>query len=100
MTSSLLDQVTQSYRRSRGEEGTRPAGQSRAQAHRAPTARAIGRIVEKKMAEEKFSDNLLRAIAAELHFLNGMTAAREMFGKSYFSLGLSEKIAVDQAAVG
>jgi hypothetical protein len=52
------------------------------------------------MAEEKFSDNLLRAIAAELHFLNGMTAAREMFAKSYFSLGLSEKIAVDQAVLG
>jgi hypothetical protein len=55
------------------------------------------------MAEEKFSDNLLRAIAAELHFLNGMTAAREMFGKSYFALGLGEKGVVDQvvlAAVG
>jgi hypothetical protein len=51
------------------------------------------------MAEEKFSDNLMRAIAAELHLLNGMTAAREMFGKSYFSLGLSEKIAVDQAVL-
>jgi hypothetical protein len=52
------------------------------------------------MAEEKFSDNLMRAVAAELHFLNGMTAAREMFGKSYFSLGVSEKIAVDQAVLG
>jgi hypothetical protein len=49
------------------------------------------------MAEEKFSDNLLRVIAAELHLLNGMTAAREMFGKSYFALGLGEKGAVDQA---
>jgi hypothetical protein len=29
------------------------------------------------MAEEKFSDNLMRVIAAELHLLNGMTAARE-----------------------
>jgi hypothetical protein len=29
-----------------------------------------------------------------------MTAAREMFGKSYFSLGLSEKFAVDQAVLG
>jgi hypothetical protein len=52
------------------------------------------------MAEEKFSDNLLRAIAAELHFLSGMTAAREMFGKSYFSLGIGEKGAVDQAVFG
>jgi hypothetical protein len=30
------------------------------------------------MADEIFSDNLLRAIAAQLHFLNGMTAVREM----------------------
>ena len=43
------------------------------------------------MAEENFNDNLLRMIAAELHFLSGMTAAREMFGKSYFFLGAGEK---------
>ncbi len=48
---------------------------------------------------EQFSDNLLRAIAAELHFLNGMTAAREMFGRSYFALGAGEKSAVDQAVL-
>jgi hypothetical protein len=53
--------------------------------------------MEETMAEEKFSDNLMRAIAAELHFLNGMTVAREMFGKSYFALGIGEKAAVDQA---
>jgi hypothetical protein len=52
------------------------------------------------MAEEKFNENLMRAIAAELHFLVGMTAAREMYGKSYFSLGVGEKIAVDQAVTG
>ena len=51
-------------------------------------------------ADELFSENLLRAIAAELHLLNGMTAAREMFGKSYFSLGIGEKGAVDQAVHG
>jgi hypothetical protein len=51
------------------------------------------------MPEENFSDNLMRAVAAELHFLNGMTAAREMFGKSYFSLGAGEKAAVDQIVV-
>ena len=51
------------------------------------------------MAEEKFSDNLLRAIAAELHLLTGMTAAREMFSKSYFALGVSEKATVDQAVL-
>jgi hypothetical protein len=52
------------------------------------------------MAEESFTDNLLRAVVAQLHLLNGMTAAREMFGKGYFSLGLAEKIAVDQAVLG
>jgi hypothetical protein len=52
------------------------------------------------MAEEKFSDNLMRAMVAQLHFLNGMTAAREMYGKSYFSLGVGEKAAVDQAVFG
>ena len=51
------------------------------------------------MADESFSDNLLRAIAAELHLLTGMTAAREMYGKSYFSLGVGEKAAVDQAVL-
>ncbi len=52
------------------------------------------------MAQEKFSENLLRAIVAELHLLNGMTAAREMFGKGYFSLGIGERAAVDQTVVG
>jgi hypothetical protein len=55
---------------------------------------------EGKMAEEKFSDNLMRMIAAELHLLNGMTVAREMFGKSYFALGAGEKAAVDQTVAG
>lgn len=52
------------------------------------------------MPDETFSDNLLRAIVAELHFLNVQTAAREMFGKGYFSLGLGEKAALDQAVLG
>jgi hypothetical protein len=56
--------------------------------------------MEKEMAEEKFNDNLLRMIGAELHLLAGMTAAREMFSKSYFSLGIGEKAAVDQAVFG
>jgi hypothetical protein len=43
------------------------------------------------MADEKFGENLKRVIAAELHFFNRMTASREMFGKSYFSLGISER---------
>jgi hypothetical protein len=49
------------------------------------------------MAEENFDTNLLRWISAELYFLLGMQAAREMFGKSYFSLGAGERIAVDNA---
>jgi hypothetical protein len=52
------------------------------------------------MANEAFSHNLMRMLAAELHCLLGMTASREMFGKSYFSLGLAEKGAVDQAVNG
>ena len=51
------------------------------------------------MADVEFDRNLMKMIAAELHFLNGMTAAREMFGKSYFSLGISEKALVDQATI-
>jgi hypothetical protein len=51
------------------------------------------------MAEENFSDNLLRAITAHLHLLAGMTAAREMFSKSYFSLGVGEKATVDQTVL-
>jgi hypothetical protein len=50
------------------------------------------------MAEKDlgFDTNLMRFVAAQLHFLLGMTAAREMFEKSYFALGISEKAAVDQ----
>jgi hypothetical protein len=54
---------------------------------------------EGKMADENFSDNLLRAVAAELHLLNRVTAAREMFSKSYFSLGVVEKATVDQTVM-
>jgi hypothetical protein len=53
-----------------------------------------------QMAEENFNTNLMRMIAGQLHCLAGMTAAREMFGKSYFSLGIAEKIAVDNALNG
>lgn len=52
------------------------------------------------MADENFTDNLLRAIYAQLFFQSGLLAAREMFGKSYFALGVTEKIAVDQAVLG
>ena len=53
------------------------------------------------MAEEElFSDNLLRAIYAQLHFQSGMLVAREMFGKGYFALGVMEKASVDQTVLG
>jgi hypothetical protein len=52
------------------------------------------------MAEEKFETNLLRAISAEIFVLVGMEMAREMFGKSYFALGVGEKGIVDQQAFG
>jgi hypothetical protein len=52
------------------------------------------------MAEELFSDNLLRAIFAQLHFQSAMITAREMFGKGYFALGVSEKASVDQMVLG
>jgi hypothetical protein len=52
------------------------------------------------MAEDfDFNTNLMRLVAGQLHFLLGITAAREMFGKSYFALGAPEKAALDQAVV-
>jgi hypothetical protein len=48
------------------------------------------------MSNEQFGVNLFRAVVAEMHTLNLQTAAREMFGKSYFSLGIGDKMAVDQ----
>ncbi len=47
-----------------------------------------------------FAINLMRMIAAELHFANAVSVSREMFGRSYFSLGVAERIAVDQAVLG
>lgn len=51
---------------------------------------------EETMAGD-FQLEVTKLVAAELYFLTGMTAAREMYGKSYFSLGVAEKAAVDQA---
>lgn len=48
------------------------------------------------MAGQHFETNLLRLVAAETFFLCSLNAAREMYGKSYFSLGVVEKQAVDQ----
>jgi|HubBroStandDraft_5_1064220.scaffolds.fasta_scaffold1851758_2 hypothetical protein len=48
----------------------------------------------------EFETNLLKMIAAELHFLSAVSTSRELYGKSYFSLGASEKVAVDQMVFG
>jgi len=48
----------------------------------------------------EFETNILKMIAAELYFVAGMNASREMYGKSYFSLGVAEKAAVDQIVLG
>ena len=50
---------------------------------------------EENMANE-FQLEVVKLVASELYFLVGMTAAREMYGKSYFSLGVTEKAALDQ----
>jgi hypothetical protein len=47
--------------------------------------------------DEQYSQNLLKLLCAEGFFLASMTAAHEMYGKSYFSLGVSEKQVLDQA---
>jgi hypothetical protein len=52
------------------------------------------------MLDDSFDVNLLRWISAEIYFALSMQAAREMYGKSYFSLGVGEKAAVDQAVWG
>ncbi len=57
------------------------------------------RIIRAAMAEEDFLTNVARMIAAELFFLASMQAAREMYGKSYFAVGVVEKAAVDQAVL-
>jgi hypothetical protein len=55
--------------------------------------------MEEGMAEEKFDENLMRMIAAELHVLSALNVAREMYGKGYFALGAGERAVVDQAVV-
>jgi hypothetical protein len=49
--------------------------------------------------DEQYSQNLLKLLCAEGFFLASMTAAHEMYGKSYFSLGVSEKQVLDQAVL-
>ena len=48
------------------------------------------------MTDEDFLTNIARMIAAELYGMLNLQTAREMFGRSYFSLGVAEKAVVDQ----
>jgi hypothetical protein len=45
---------------------------------------------------DDFSINLMRLIAAQQFYMAALQTSREMFGKSYFSLGTQEKNSVDQ----
>jgi hypothetical protein len=45
---------------------------------------------------EDFLTNVARMIAGTLYFSARMQAAREMYGKSYFALGVAEQASLDQ----
>jgi hypothetical protein len=47
----------------------------------------------------EFETNLMRALLAATWLSLGLQTARELFGKSYLSLSLPEKAAVDQAVL-
>lgn len=46
--------------------------------------------------QEEYELNLARLACASQYFVASMIAAREMYGKSYFSLGAEEKQSLDQ----
>lgn len=46
---------------------------------------------------EDFLTNVARVTAAIQYFSLTLQAAREMYGKSYFALGVQEKLSLDQA---
>jgi hypothetical protein len=50
------------------------------------------------MAED-FNTNMMRMICGTLYFSASMQASREMYGKSYFSLGIGERAALDQVVL-
>lgn len=52
------------------------------------------------MPEEDFQSNLLKMIAASAYSGFCLAASRELFGKSYYALGLVEKEACDRTALG
>jgi len=52
------------------------------------------------MTEENFDTNLVKMIAASAYALVALRVSREMFGRGYFALGMSERTLVDQATLG
>jgi len=52
------------------------------------------------MANEGFDTNLVRFLAAELYLSLSLQFVREMYGKSYFALGVGERANVDQTLQG
>ena len=48
------------------------------------------------MGEHSFEGDLLRLLVAEIWFAISMKAARELFGRSYFALGMGERLALEQ----
>jgi hypothetical protein len=59
----------------------------------------LGQEPKNKMPNDEFSTGLVKLLCAETWFLCQMTASREMYGKSYFALGVAEKQAVDQTVL-
>jgi len=47
------------------------------------------------MGQQNFELDLLRLLVAELWFAISMKAARELYGRSYFALGVGERVALD-----
>jgi hypothetical protein len=55
------------------------------------------------MGRQNFEVDLLHLLVAELWFAISMKAARELYGRSYFALGIGERMALDHvvaSAVG
>ena len=46
------------------------------------------------------SQNLIKMMVSQLYLLNQQMAAKDMFGRGYFSLALPEKAAVDNTVWG
>jgi hypothetical protein len=55
------------------------------------------RTAKNKMAYESPEIDLIRLLIAEIWLGISMKAARELYGRSYFSLGVMEKFALDQS---